>query len=130
MPQVVLYQPRIRALVGEGKAARTAQHVRVRFNGQVGEPAIGADRQPGGHTAERAAPLADKERVGIWLHCSTFCEPCLDSPELVTPEWVRGGQSLFEPCDMQHAAFDVHLGHPQPAGFRHAQTMPEHQGGA
>ena len=34
-------------------------------------------------------------------------------PELVTPEGVRGGQSLCEPRDVPHAAFTIHLGPPQ-----------------
>jgi hypothetical protein len=34
-------------------------------------------------------------------------------PELVTPEGMRGGQSLCEPRDVPHAAFHIHLGQPQ-----------------
>ena len=49
------------------------------------------------------------------------------SPYLVTPERVRGGESIFEPLDVQDSAFGVHLGQYQPAGLRHAQAMPEHQ---
>jgi len=33
MPQIVLNEPRIRALISQGEAARVAQHVRVRLNG-------------------------------------------------------------------------------------------------
>src|SRR5216684_1023279 len=63
MPHIVLYQPRIGALVGQGEAARVAQHVRVSLNGQVCTPAIIMDHQPCRLTAEGAASLADKESV-------------------------------------------------------------------
>jgi len=51
----------------------------------------------------------------------------LISPEFITPEWVRGGQSRFEPRHVQDAAVRIHLGQLQPARLRHAQAMPEHQ---
>ena len=57
MAEIVLDQPRIGALVGQGEAARMTQHVRMSINGQACTLPIGADRQPGGLTAERAAPL-------------------------------------------------------------------------
>ena len=97
MPQIVLNQPRIRALVGQGKAAGMAQHVGMGFDGQACQPAIVADHQPGRLAAERAAPLADKESVGVRLHPGAVGQPCLDRPQLVTPERVRGGESIFEP---------------------------------
>src|SRR5712692_825873 len=81
--KVVLNQPRVRALVGKGEAARMAQHVRVCVNRQACAFAIGADRQPCRLTAQGAAPFADKEGVGLRLHFSTFCQPCLDSSYLV-----------------------------------------------
>ena len=43
MPQVVLNQSRVGALVGQGKATRVAQHMRVGFDGQACEPAIITD---------------------------------------------------------------------------------------
>ena len=55
VPQIVLNQPRIRALVGQGKAAGMAQHVRVGFNGQACQPAIVADHHPCGLAAQGAA---------------------------------------------------------------------------
>jgi hypothetical protein len=42
-------------------------------------------------------------------------------------EWVRGGQSVLESRDVQDAAVSIHLGQPQPAGFRRAQPVLEHQ---
>ena len=76
--EIVLNQPRVRALVGQGKAARVAQHVRMGFDGQACAPAIVADHHPGGLTAERAAPFAEKERVGLRLHPGAVGQPCLD----------------------------------------------------
>jgi hypothetical protein len=70
--QVVLNQPRIGALVGEGEAARMAQHMRVRVHGQACAFAIGADRQLGRLPAERATPLTDKERVRLRFHSRTL----------------------------------------------------------
>ena len=53
--QIVLNQPRVCALVGEGKAACMAEHMRMRLDGQACALPIGANHQPGGFTAERAA---------------------------------------------------------------------------
>jgi len=128
MAEIVLKQPRVRALVSESKTARMVEHVGVRVHGQACAFPIAADHEPYGFPTERAASFTEKERLGLRFHSRPFRQPSLDRPYLVTPERVRRGQALFEPRDMQHAAFDVHLGHPQPAGFRHAQTMPEHQG--
>src|SRR5262249_4914556 len=84
MSQVVLYQPRVGALVGQGEAARMAQHVRVRVNGQACELAIMADHHPGGLATEWAASFADKESVRLRLHLRADRQPGLDSLELVT----------------------------------------------
>ena len=40
---------------------------------------------------------------------------------------MRRGQAVFQPRDVEHAAFDVYLGQPQPAGLRHAQPVAKHQ---
>jgi hypothetical protein len=57
VPQVVLNQSRVGALVGQGKAARVAQHMRVGFAGQACEPAIITDHQPCGFPMGVALPL-------------------------------------------------------------------------
>jgi hypothetical protein len=46
VPQVVLYQARVRALVSEGEAARMAQHVGVGGNLKPGGLAIATDQVP------------------------------------------------------------------------------------
>jgi len=40
---------------------------------------------------------------------------------------VGGREALFEPGDVQDAAFGVHLGENQPAGFGDTQPMAEHE---
>ena len=60
---IVLNKPHVSVLVGQGKAARMAEHVRVRIYGQAGALPITADHEPYRLTAQGAASLADKERV-------------------------------------------------------------------
>ena len=81
--QVVLNQPRVGALVGQGKAACMAQHMRVSIHGQACELAIGADRQPGRFTAQGATPFTDKERISLRLHSRPFCQPGFDNLNLI-----------------------------------------------
>jgi len=127
MSHIVLNKPHVCALIGESEAASVAQHMRMSLNRETCALAIRADRNPCRLAAERAAPFTDKKSVGLRLHCSTLGQPYLDHPAFVTPERVRSGQALFEPRDMQHSAFCVHLRQLKPAGLRHAQAMPEHQ---
>ena len=68
VPQIVLNELCVCALIGQGKAARVAQHVWVRFEGQDCKSAIVTDHQPCRLTAQRAAPFADKESVHLRLH--------------------------------------------------------------
>jgi hypothetical protein len=63
MPQIILNEPRIRALVGEGEATRVTQHVRVRLHGQTCALAIGAEHHPGSLLAERAMPLTNNSKT-------------------------------------------------------------------
>ena len=127
MPKIILNEPGVCALVGQGKAARVAEPVRVRVHGQSCARTRGTDRQPGGLPAERATPLTHTKRPRLRFHSRPRSPPCLDRPECVTPERVRGGQAVFAPRNMQPAAVDVPLGQPQPAGLRHAQAVTEHQ---
>ena len=46
VPQIALYQPRVCPLVGQSKAARMAQHVRVSLNGQGGGESRKQDVKP------------------------------------------------------------------------------------
>ena len=94
---------------------------------QACELAIGANRQPCGLPAERATALTEKERVRLRFHSRTLGQPGLDRAYLVPPKRVRRRESLFQARDVEHAAFNVHLGQAQPAGLGHAQAMPEHE---
>ena len=105
----VLNEPCVCALIGESEAASVAQHVRMGGQGQACALAIGTDGNPCRLTAERAASFTDKKGVRLRFHLRLDRQPCLDRPELVTPERVRSGQALFEPRDMQHAALRVPL---------------------
>jgi hypothetical protein len=46
VPQIVLNQPRVRALVGQGEAASVPELVRVSGHGKPGQLPVIADRQP------------------------------------------------------------------------------------
>jgi hypothetical protein len=94
MPQVVLDEPRVRALVGEGVAAGVAEHVGMGFDGQACESAIVADHHPGGLAVQRPAPFTHEESVGVGLHPGAVGQPCFDGAYLVVAQGVRGGQAV------------------------------------
>jgi hypothetical protein len=125
--EVVLNEPRVRALVGQREAASVPQHVRVSIERESGQLAVGADRQPRGPAVQGRAPVADKKGSALGLQPGPFGKPCLERPQLVAAQRVRGRESLLEPGDVEHAAFDVHLGEPEATGFRDPEAMPEHQ---
>lgn len=91
VPKVVLDQARIRALVGQGEAAGVAEHVGMSGQGKARHFSIALDRNPGGFTAQRPAPLAHEKGVCVGLHLGPVREPRLDSPQLVSPQWMGGG---------------------------------------
>lgn len=127
VPQIILDQPGVRPLVGEREAAGMAQHVRVGGHVQPRRLAITADRQPGGLAGQRAAPLADKQRLGLGLHPRPLRQPGAQGAQLVGAERVRGGQPALEPGDVQRPALKVQMGQGEAARFRHAQAVAEHQ---
>lgn len=65
MPLLVLDQSCVRALVGQGKATRIAQHMRVGGQGQADGLAIFADRRPGRFMVYGRAPLAYDKGPGL-----------------------------------------------------------------
>ena len=127
MAEVILNEPGIRALISQGEAAGMAEHVGVRGQGQPGQFPIMADGRPDGFAVERPAPFTDKKIIPRRFHSFPFFEPCLDQPQFIGPQRVRGGQALFEPGDMQDPAFGIHLREFQPAGFRDPQAVAEQQ---
>ncbi len=127
VPQVVLNQARVHALIGKGKAAGVAQHVGMGEQGQGSEGAVFAQRQIDSRTVQRRTLLTDKERLAGRLHPGAFFQSAADRPQLVAAQRVRRRETALQAGDMQHAAFGVHLIEFQPASFRNAEAMPEHQ---
>ena len=98
--------------------------------GGQGEPgllAIFADQEPRGFAAEGGASLAHKKGVRLGLHFGPVGQPRLDSPQLIRPQRLGGGQALFQAGDVQDAAFGVHLRQNQSARLGDAQTVAEHE---
>lgn len=127
MPQVVLDQPRVRALVGQGEAASMAQHVGMSGQGKARRLAIAADRNPSHFAAQRAAAFADEEGVRLRLHPGAVSQPSLDRPQLIRAKGLGRGEAPLEPGHVQDPAFGVHLRESQPASLGDAQPMPEHE---
>ena len=125
--KIVLDQARVCALVGQGEATSMAQHMRMHGQGQSGLLAVFTEKHKYGFPAQRPAPLTHEKGVRVGLHLGPIRKPRLDSPQLVGPQRVGGGQALFEAGDMQDAAFGVHLGENQPASLGHPQPMAEHE---
>jgi hypothetical protein len=76
MPKIVLNEPCVRALVGQGEAAGVAELVRMRGQFESGQVAIFADRKPGGAPVEGLALLAHKKRPAGRFHARAFRKPC------------------------------------------------------
>ena len=60
MAEIVLKQPRVRALVSKSKTARMVEHVGVRVYGQACAFPIAADHEPDGFPTERAASFTER----------------------------------------------------------------------
>ena len=127
MPEVVLDEPGVRALVGERVAAGMAQHMGVRLHGQLSQFPVAPDRHPGGPAVERRPPLRDEERVARRAEARPLGEPGLDGPQLVASQRVRGRQPLLQPDHVQHPALEIDLVQFERAGLGHAQPVAEHQ---
>ena len=81
--EIVLNEPRIRALVGQGEAASVAQHMRMGKQGQGSGGAVFSQGQVHGGSVQRPPLLTDKERLAGRLHPGAFFQPCADGPQLV-----------------------------------------------
>ena len=125
--EVVLDQPGVRALVGQGVAAGVAQHVRVGGQGQPGPLAAPAHRQPRGLAAQGAAPLADEKGVRRGLHRLPRLQPRLDRPDFLRAQRLGRGQPFLQPQHMHHPILHVDLGQLQAARLRHPQAVAERQ---
>lgn len=127
MAEIVLNQPGIRALIGQGEAAGVAEHVGMGGQGQPGPFAIAADGGPDGAAIERRAPFADEEGFPRRSHRRPCLQPRLDEPQFIGPQRVRGRKPFLEPGDVEAPAFDIDLRELEAAGFRDPQAMAEQQ---
>src|SRR5690242_11608031 len=75
MPEIILNEPCVCALVGKRKAASVAQHVGMGREGQGGGLAACAKKQIDGRAVQRRALLADKETLAGRLHPGALLEP-------------------------------------------------------
>jgi len=107
--KIVLNEPRVCPLVGQGEAAGVAEHVRMGGEGEPCPLASGPDQNPCRLAAKGASALAYEKGVRLGLHLRPLFEPCLDDLDLVHAERVRRGEALFEPGHVEHPAVDVHL---------------------
>ena len=101
MPQIVLNQPGIRALIGQSEAAGMAEHVRMGGQGEPGQLPVVAHGGPDGAAIERRAALADEEGFPRRGHRRPCLQPRLDEPDFVAAQGVRGRKPFLEPGDMQ-----------------------------
>ena len=125
--EVILNEPLVRDLVGEGEAACMAYHVRMGAKGRGRGGAVFGQAQIDGGAVQRLAPFADKEGAAGRFHPGALFQPARNDPQFVEPERVGCRKPALLTGDMQHAAFAVHLIEFQAAGFRHPQPVPEHQ---
>jgi len=127
MPQVVLNEPGIRALIGQSEAAGMAEHVGMGGQGEPGQLPVVAHGGPDGATIERRAPFADEEDFPRRGHCCPCLQPRLDEPDFIPAQGMGGGQALLKPGDVEAPAFDIDLRELEAAGFRHPQAVAEQQ---
>jgi len=90
MSEIILNEPRGSALVGECKAARVAQHVRMGPEGQGGGLAVCLQSQIDRGRVQRRPLLADKEALGGRLHPGALFQPRADGPEFIAARGLRG----------------------------------------
>lgn len=83
MSEVVLNEPRVRALVGQGEAASMAELMGEGRPLKPGQVAVFADRKPGGAPVERLSLLTYKKRPAGRYHAGPFGKPGLDDAQLV-----------------------------------------------
>lgn len=127
MPKIVLDQPGIRALVGQGKATGMTQHVRVHLHLDASQFTIPPQQNPDRSPVERPTALAQEKGVGARGHTFPLFQPDPDRPQFVRPERMGGGQPSFQPGNMQHPANQVNLVGPHAAGLGDSQPMPKHE---
>ena len=125
--EVILNEPRIRALVGQGEAASMAQHVRMGKQGKGSAARALYFRRPAPVAVQRLALLTDKERLAGRLHRARSFSHALIA---AARRRVRAASSIARPstgetCNTRLSVSTWSEFHP--AGFRDAEAVPEHQ---
>src|SRR5947207_2913281 len=88
--EIILDEPGVGSLVGQGEAASMAQHVGMGREGQGGRLAASVQNQIDGRAVQGPALLTDKKRLAGRLHPGALLEPCADGFEFVTTQGLRG----------------------------------------
>lgn len=91
MAEIVLNEPRVRALVGQGETASVPELVRVGRQFQPGQVAVFSDHKPGGAPVQGLSLLAYKKRAAGRLQPRALCGPRLDKPEFLRVQGMRRG---------------------------------------
>jgi len=123
VPEIVLNEPGVRALIGESKAAGMAQHVGMNGHRELGLLAVFVQQQVDGRTVQGLVLLTEEERPPWGLHPCPLDQPGLDGADLIAPQRMGGGEATLEAGDVEHPALDVHLLQHQRAGLRHPEPM-------
>ena len=89
--EIILNEPGIRALVGEGETASVAQHVRMSEEGQGSGAAVSLQEKMHRRSMQRLAAFTDKKRFDgrRQLHARAFFQPGTNHPELVGAQRMR-----------------------------------------
>ena len=107
--EIVLNEPGVGSLIGQGETTGVAKHVRMGGKRQSGNLSILFDRQPGGFPTQWLASVAQEKIVRLRLHLRADCQPGPDRLQFVRPERMRRAEPFFHPRNMQDAAFGIHL---------------------
>ena len=83
MPEVILNEPGIRALIGKGEAASVAEHVGMGEQGQGCGGAVFSQSQIDRGSVQRLPLLTDKEGPAGRLHPGAFFQQCAYGQQLV-----------------------------------------------
>jgi len=83
--QIVLYQARVRALIGKGVTASVSQHVWVRRDGKVCGPSIVPNKHPRRLAAQGLTAFTDKQRLRVRVHARALSEPHTKRAQFIIP---------------------------------------------
>lgn len=124
---MILYKPRVRALVGQGEAASVPELVRVGRQFQPGQVAVFSDHKPGGAPVQGVSRLAYKKRAAGRLHPRTLDHQRPEKAKLLGVKRICRRESFFKSRQVHVPAFDIDPGKLQRAGLRDPQAVAKHQ---